>query len=199
MVTYYSDKELEVAAFERAKPGKSCSGDAHKVIQTEGYTICAIVDGLGSGESAFQSSKAAIDVIEAYQELSLNQIVEACNEALVNKRGAVLTVIKIDYHNRKISYCNHGNIGFVLYLSDGTTVQPVPARGYLSGRKQPIKTSSFPYLSDSAFVLYSDGLKKRPDKNLFLQMKSPKNEIKSLFSEEHYAIDDVTILVGKLF
>ncbi|MFC0560493.1 SpoIIE family protein phosphatase [Halalkalibacter alkalisediminis] len=198
MVTYYQDENLEVAAFERAKPGNSCSGDAHVVIQTDRYTICAVVDGLGSGGGASQSSQAAVDMIKARQELSVHQIVKACNEALFNKRGAVLTVIKIEYDTKKISYCNHGNIGFVMYLTDGTTLEPIPTRGYLSGKKQQIKSSSLPYVSGSTFVMYSDGLKKRPDKNRMLRMKSPKSEWESIFLSGNYAADDVTILVGKL-
>lgn len=199
MITYYSDEKLEVAVFEQAKPGKSLSGDAYTVIQTKDYAICAVVDGLGSGEAAYQSAKAAIDMIQIYQDLNVDEIVYACNDALVNKRGAVLTVIKVNYLKQEVSYCNHGNIGFVMYQSDGTTVQPVPIRGYLSGKNQSVKTSSFPFYSGSAFALYSDGLKKRPDKDLLLQMETPRSEVESLFTKENYAVDDVTILIGKLY
>ncbi|MFC0472367.1 SpoIIE family protein phosphatase [Halalkalibacter kiskunsagensis] len=198
MVTFYNSEKIEVAAFEQAKRGNACCGDAHSVIHTDEYTICAVADGLGSGEQALDSALAAIVKIESYHSLTVSQMVEACNDALHDKRGAVLTVLKIDHKKQEISYCNYGNIGFVMYLPDGNTIQPIPSRGYLSGKKTNFKSSFFPYKRGSSFLLYSDGAKKRPNKDLLVQMTSPIEASSYLFSRDEIVSDDVTMLVGRL-
>lgn len=199
MITFYENGKVEVAILEQAKPGKSCSGDAHTVIHTDHYTVCAVVDGLGSGEGALQSAEAAVEAICASHHESVQQIVEACNMALFNKRGAVMTILKVDYAKHEVCYSNVGNIGFVMYFPDGTTIQPIPARGYLSGKKESITSHCFPYQSGSAFLLYSDGIKNPPSKKLLMKMNSPRAAVEDLFPKDGYAIDDVTLLVGKLF
>ncbi len=151
MITYYENGKMEVAIMEQAKPGKVCCGDAHTVIHTDDYTICAVVDGLGSGEGALQSANAAVEVINTFHGESVQQIVEACNRALLHKRGAVMTIIKVDYSKGEVCYSNFGNIGFVMHLPDGKTIQPIPSRGYLSGKKQKITSHCFPYESGVRF------------------------------------------------
>lgn len=198
MITYYEDGKVDVAILEQAKPGKTCCGDAHTVIHTEHYTVCAVVDGLGSGEGAYQSANAAIEIIEALHYKSVEQMVEACNQALLHKRGAVMTIIKVDYAKFEVSYSNFGNISFVMHLPDGTTIQPIPSRGYLSGKKTRITSQRFPYQSGSAFLLYSDGIKKPPSKKMLLKMDSPRMATEELFPKDGYALDDVTLLVGKI-
>jgi negative regulator of sigma-B (phosphoserine phosphatase) len=63
MFAYFNDDQMELAAIEQAKPGESCSGDAYTVIQKKDFTVCAVIDGLGSGEGALQSAKAAVGAI----------------------------------------------------------------------------------------------------------------------------------------
>ncbi|MDT8862718.1 SpoIIE family protein phosphatase [Alkalihalobacillus sp. MEB130] len=198
MLTIYKDEKVELAAYERAKKGNDCNGDTHVVIQQEHYLVCAVIDGLGSGAGALKSASAAIDVIRLHHDQSVQEMVVRCNEALRNKRGAVLTVLKVDYDKRVIRYCNFGNISFVMYLSDGQVIQPIPTRGYLSGRKQVLTEKQFPYLKGSFFLLHSDGVRKKPDKELFKTLTSPKEAADVLFSSECFADDDVTMIVGKL-
>ncbi|ARK28620.1 SpoIIE family protein phosphatase [Halalkalibacter krulwichiae] len=139
----------------------------------------------------------AAGVIRSLHRLDVAQLVKACNDVLVNHRGVVLTIIKVDYNRQLIDYCNFGNIGFILYLPDGTTFEPIPARGYLSGKKQVIKSSTYRFYQGAVFLLYSDGLKRRPAKERLLRMTSPTVGLENLLEKENYAIDDVTILIGR--
>ncbi|KHF39062.1 SpoIIE family protein phosphatase [Halalkalibacter okhensis] len=198
MVTIYRDEKVEVAAFEQAKQGNACSGDMHTVIHQTDYAVCAVIDGLGSGEGARKSATAALGVIEAHHHKSVDQMVELCNGALSNKRGAVLTVIKIDYSKGEVRYCNFGNVGFIMYMPDGRMIQPIPSRGYLSGKKQQLRMSSFPYVSGSSFLLYSDGVKKKPTKEKLMKLPSFDAITDTYFSSDYFASDDVTMLIGKL-
>ncbi|KMJ55858.1 indirect negative regulator of sigma-B activity [Bacillus sp. LL01] len=198
MINFYEHKNLEIAAVQQAKPGNIHCGDAHVVVEEKDFTICAVVDGLGSGEGASESAVAAIKIIKDNRFLDVEEIVKTCNEAMVNKRGAVLTLVKVDFVKKELNYCNFGNIGFVMYYPDGTTIQPIPLRGYLSGRKAVIKSKSFSYKEGSIFMLYSDGVKIPFSKKNLLTIDSLKKEFTDLLTLDRFAIDDVTLLVGKL-
>ncbi|WP_100374542.1 PP2C family serine/threonine-protein phosphatase [Bacillus sp. FJAT-45037] len=198
MVSVYEQKSVEIVVVEQAKPGNIHSGDAHVVIQEDNYTICAVVDGLGSGVEASESALAAIDVIENYHREGVQDIVNRCNKVMVNKRGIVMTILKFDFIKRELTYSNVGNITFVLYQPDGTRVQPIPMRGYLSGRKNNITSKNIRYQEGSAFMLYSDGVKIPFTKNMLLSMHSPKEDVKKMLTDGSFEVDDVTLLVGKL-
>ncbi|GAE26454.1 phosphoserine phosphatase RsbX [Halalkalibacter wakoensis JCM 9140] len=199
MISTYANEKIKVTAYERAKHGNSCSGDTHVFIESSDYVVCAVIDGLGSGEGAFQSAIAALNVIQSHHHLAVSQMVGLCNDALGQKRGVVLTVVKFDLKEQLVDYCNVGNIGFVMYLPDGKTIQPVPARGYLSGKKQTFAQNSFPYLKDSVFMLYSDGVKKKPSKQMVKDLAIGENGSDQVLENDWFAADDVTILFGKLY
>ncbi|ADC49898.1 MULTISPECIES: SpoIIE family protein phosphatase [Alkalihalophilus] len=198
MISLYENKHIEVAAVQQPKPGNVHCGDAHVVVEEEDFTLCAVVDGLGSGEGASESADAAIEVIKENRFLEVDEIVTRCNQAMVNKRGAVLTLVKVDFQKEEVIYCNFGNIGFVMYEPDGTTLQPIPIRGYLSGRKVMVKSKHFSYKKGSIFMLYSDGVKIPFSKKNLLTLGSLKEEFKHLLTLDRFAVDDVTLLVGKL-
>ncbi|WP_088105704.1 PP2C family serine/threonine-protein phosphatase [Halalkalibacter urbisdiaboli] len=198
MIKNYEHDQIDIVAFQEAKSGKSYCGDAHIVIKEQDYIVCAVIDGLGSGEWANHSAETATKVIKNEHDKDVEQIVEACNRALFNKRGVVLTIIKVDLKQHTLCYCNVGNVGFVLYQPDGTTVQPIPVRGYLSGRMQKISSKCYQIYRGTSFVLYSDGVKKPPSNKLMLEMKSPENQINEYVTEyQALSNDDLTLLIGK--
>ncbi|NEU31462.1 SpoIIE family protein phosphatase [bacterium LRH843] len=198
MITYNDDKNVEVVILQRTKPGNSACGDAHTVIHTDNYTVCAVVDGLGSGEGARQSATAIIETIQACHHEPVKQIVEACNQKMYHMRGAVMTIIKINYSNRKVCYCNVGNVGFDMHLPNGKTFRPIPSRGYLSSKKQIITSNCFAYQHGCVFSLYSDGVIAPPTKVELMNMDSPRESAEFLFSKNDSAVDDLTLLVGKI-
>ncbi|WP_017729383.1 PP2C family serine/threonine-protein phosphatase [Halalkalibacterium ligniniphilum] len=198
MMTFFENDKLEIAALQKAKLGKSCCGDAYVVIREESYALCAVVDGLGSGEGASKSALKAVRMIEAHHDKDVRTIVEKCNAALTSMRGVVLTVVKFDFTKQELCYSNIGNIRFVLHSPDGTSLEPLPVRGYLSGRKQNITMKRFPYKHGSAFMLHSDGIQAPPKKTFLMKMESPKEMPNELISTFDNPSDDMTILVGKL-
>ena len=66
--------------------------------------ICALADGLGSGEFAKDSADAVMEEIENYADESIETIVKKCNEVLVKKRGVVLGIIKLDFTTKIYFY-----------------------------------------------------------------------------------------------
>ncbi|WP_054704205.1 PP2C family serine/threonine-protein phosphatase [Bacillus sp. JCM 19041] len=195
MVTYYKDNYTDIATVQRTKPGNLVCGDAHIVMQTEEYSICAVVDGLGSGRGAHESAEKAVQAIKEHHKETTVEILQHCNTSLSNERGAVITLLHIDYVNSLLTYSNYGNIGFILYYPDGTVIQPMPKRGYLCGRKQKIDSEQYEYKAGSTFVMFSDGVEKLPSK----QSLVTHFEDSDVISEKLYSVnDDATLMVGKL-
>lgn len=115
MVTLYKDHHIDVATVQKTKPGNTVCGDGHIVFQSSAYTICAVIDGLGSGKGAHLSAEKAIRAIQDHHNEEAEQILEHCNQYLTNERGAVITLLRIDYNASTVTYSNFGNIGFILY------------------------------------------------------------------------------------
>ncbi|TSB45856.1 PP2C family serine/threonine-protein phosphatase [Alkalicoccobacillus porphyridii] len=199
MVIYKEDDHVEVAVLQRSKNSGEFCGDAYAVVQTEHYAVCAVIDGLGSGEGASESAQTAMRIVERDHELPVKMIVERCNRALSGMRGAVLTIVKLVYENRQMSYSNFGNIGFTMYNPNGTVIQPMPTRGYLCGRNETIKESYFQYDEGTIFILYSDGVVSPPPKSNLLNISRIKNKEGTIFEQARYVEnDDITLLIGKL-
>ncbi|WP_096201986.1 PP2C family serine/threonine-protein phosphatase [Bacillus sp. FJAT-45350] len=199
MITYTENQTIKVAAYQQAKKGNDCNGDTYFFLETDQYFICAMADGLGSGEGAQCASAKAIETIENNHHLSVKEIVVLCNKALFQSRGAVLTVIKVDYEKRTVSYSNVGNITFILYPPCGKVVRPVPVRGFLSGKKVRVKEEIFPYISGSVILMYSDGINFSSIKPVVdSYVDNPKYAVEQIVDNVDTSNDDVTFLFATL-
>src|SRR5690625_5825620 len=96
-----SSKNVDVSVYQKVKQGNSECGDSYFYHQDDDYFVCALADGLGSGELARESSRAVVDVIESNPLMSITEIIKRSNEALFGKRGVVLGVLKIDLKNQR--------------------------------------------------------------------------------------------------
>ncbi|UOE94369.1 PP2C family serine/threonine-protein phosphatase [Alkalihalobacillus sp. LMS39] len=199
VVEYKIHDHVKVAVYQQAKAGNYCCGDSYVMIETKQYFLCAIADGLGSGEGAWISSDEVMKMIKEFHHEPIEALMKRCNEALVGKRGAVLTVLKVDYEENLLHYSNVGNIGFIYYLQNGEVIRPIPTRGFLSGRKTTIKVERYPYKSGSAFLLYSDGMKLSSSKQLNTAMLQSPDEAADFIRENiENKADDLTVLIGQI-
>lgn len=194
----FSDDNVQLLVFQEAKTGNLESGDTYYVSKNENFMLCAIADGLGNGPIAKESADVIPEVLELYPDKSLDELLLLCNERMFQKRGAAVAIVKIDYNLQTISYSCIGNIKFYMYQQEtDKMIYPLPVMGYLSGRKQKVKTQTYPCKKNDLFLLHSDGV----------NMNSPKKTIKNarnatclytsvLESIEHG--DDATFIVGSL-
>src|SRR5699024_10385072 len=58
-----ADRKVQVAVYQKAKSNNYYCGDSYFYTETENEFVCALADGLGSGEFAKESSQAVIDII----------------------------------------------------------------------------------------------------------------------------------------
>ncbi|TMW70185.1 PP2C family serine/threonine-protein phosphatase [Alteribacter natronophilus] len=199
MIKHHQLQDMEVTSYHTAKKGNWCSGDAYYIAGDEDFVICAIADGLGSGEEAMEASSAVIKCIEEHREESVEDLMARCNNVLWHTRGAVLTIIKLDLSTREIVYSNVGNIGCIFYPPSGKLVRPIPSRGYMSGRKHKFKSQRIPYEEGTTFILYSDGLHFDPLFHAYMTaMPSTEKAMQQVIDRISDQSDDTTILIGKV-
>ncbi|QUG43175.1 SpoIIE family protein phosphatase [Psychrobacillus sp. INOP01] len=194
----FSDDKVELFVYQEAKSGNLESGDTYYITKTDDFMLCAIADGLGNGPVAKESADIIPEILEQYKEETLDELLLRCNDLMIQKRGAAVALVKIDYKNQTISYSCVGNVKFYMYkrVTD-KMIYPLPVMGYLSGRKQRINTQTYACEKNDLFMLHSDGV----------VMSSPKSTIKAsanarclydtVFKEIEHG-DDSTFIVGSL-
>lgn len=190
---------IDISTFSSAKKGNWCSGDSVIIEKGEGYVMCAVADGLGSGVEAKESSDAVIQMVKENHHLDMKVLMEKCNKGLSSKRGAVLSVMKINQKQREIEYCNVGNIGCIFYGPLGQLTRPLPSRGYLSGKKHHFRVQRVFLEGDMSFLLHTDGLNFNPAyHSYFSTMHSPEVTLQQLINAKLDQNDDTTIVVGRI-
>ncbi|WP_096270962.1 SpoIIE family protein phosphatase [Paucisalibacillus globulus] len=149
---------VKVAVFQEAKNGNNECGDSYFYRETENEFICALADGLGSGEFAKESSKIVIDIIKENYHSPVEELVKKCNEKLIGKRGTVLAILKIDYRSNNYSISSIGNVGVMTITGGNTRKRSVPNAGYLAGFNRKFKVVQEPLENEMNFVMYTDGV-----------------------------------------
>ncbi|WP_226585463.1 SpoIIE family protein phosphatase [Halobacillus litoralis] len=163
---------VNLSVFQKAKKGNYYCGDSYFYRETEDAFLCALADGLGSGEMARESSQAVMDVIEENPVLSIEALVKKCNEVLVGKRGVVLGILRIDFKNRTYSYSSIGNIGVITVDPDGKRNRNIPLAGYLAGYPRSLRVSHGDIKEGMIFLMFSDGVSDRRLSSKLTQAKT---------------------------
>lgn len=152
------ENKVDVAVYQKAKKGNYYCGDSYLYIETEDEFICAIADGLGSGEYALESSQITIDIIRNNIGATVEELVEKCNKELLGKRGVVLGILRLHFATETYSFSSIGNIG-VMTIHNGKKIKRnIPNGGYLAGFKRPFKVVREQLLPQMNFILFSDGV-----------------------------------------
>lgn len=198
MIEQFKHERANVNAYQNAKNGMYFCGDSYYVNTTDDYFLCVVADGLGSGEHAHDASQAVISAAKDHETEDVSEIMKACNEAMKNKRGAAVSVLKVNYGLQEVVYSCVGNIRFFLYPPTEKLIYPLPVKGYLSGKPQNLKTHRFPYSSKMKFFIYSDGLNIPSVKRYIKDIPSATSllEIAAMFTGN--GMDDVTIISGEI-
>ena len=190
---------VEIASFQEAKNNNAWCGDAFLCIETDEYFICAISDGLGSGQLAHNASQLVISYIKENHHEPLVFLMDRCNELLLNKRGVVLSIVKVDFINKEIIYSNTGNINCIFYTTNGILTRTIPKRGFLCGRKSSFTTQHIPYDKGMRFVLFTDGIELPTSLHNVIAKEVPISRVID-FVKERATLkeDDITFLVGDI-
>ncbi|MFZ4454440.1 PP2C family serine/threonine-protein phosphatase [Salibacterium aidingense] len=197
MIENKTHSKVEIAAFQQKKSGTNQCGDDYVTIETEACFLCALADGLGSGEGAYHSASIAMNTVRQHYDQDMDVILDKCNRALLHERGVVLTILKVVFDTNEIIYGNIGNIETYLFSEEGDMKRPIPAPGYLSGRKFKYRKLSYSMSQGTHFVMHSDGIKfTRSDQQSVQHMGCPRTAIKHFAEKAQRQNDDITVIIG---
>jgi len=198
MIQVEEQKRTKLAIYQQSKNGNDYCGDAFFFKETADYFICALADGLGSGQEAYRSASHVMEMIRRSHDKEVDELITASNEMLKQGRGVVLTIFKVNFRTSVITYSNIGNITFRLLLPSGEVIQPIPTRGFLAGKKRKILKEIFHYEPNSLFTMYTDGISYFSMKEESLLAKQEPEVIVRHVERCTEVEDDATIIVGKL-
>ncbi|GGN58625.1 SpoIIE family protein phosphatase [Oceanobacillus indicireducens] len=184
-----------VSVYQQPKQGNTFCGDSYFYNETEDHFICAIADGLGSGEYAMESSQAVIDIIKENNHVSVEELVRKSNEILYGKRGVVLGILKMDFRSEVYSFSSIGNIGIMTVTDDRVKKRNIPNTGYLAGYKRSIKVENYKLNKGTNFIMFSDGVKDKELSHCYFTDKDVNRITKAYeLTSEPNRSDDTTLI-----
>ncbi|MDQ0221317.1 phosphoserine phosphatase [Peribacillus cavernae] len=193
------DEKIEILASQSSKNGMPYCGDDYFFLNTNDYFLCVLADGLGSGKFAYESSSAVTQIVKNHQDKDVKTIMSLCNEVLVHKRGAAVSILKLYYDTKEFIYSSVGNIRFFLYNPESDKlIYPLPVTGYLSGRSQKYHTQRFKYEPYAKFFLHSDGLQLQGATSILKTYASLEQNARKILQNNTNQSDDTTFILGSL-
>ncbi|SEQ78118.1 serine phosphatase [Virgibacillus subterraneus] len=188
---------VEVAIFQKAKKGQYYCGDSYFYTETENEFVCVLADGLGSGELAKESSQIVIDIIKSNIHTTVEQLIKKSNQQLTGKRGAVIGIVKIEFHTRSYSFSSIGNIGMLTITENGKKKRNIPNSGFLAGYHRPFKVVTGRLEPKMNLIIFSDGVSEAELSQRFLLNKDV-NQVTNAYANhiEGTARSDDTTLIA---
>lgn len=150
---------VDVSVYQKVKQGNIVCGDSYYYYQDADNFLCVVVDGLGSGVFAHESSQAVVDVIKSDPLRPTTEIIELSNRMLTGKRGVVLGILRLNLKTLQFTYSSIGNIGLMTITSEGIKKRNIPMSGYLGSYPRQVKVVSGVFTSHTVFVMFSDGVR----------------------------------------
>lgn len=198
---------LQLGVVCLAHPGEDVCGDAWIVHDTSESTQLMLVDGVGHGIHAYNTSNLALDIFCEESERGPVATLHKLHQGLKPTRGAVALLAQFDWDAQTLSTIGFGNIAARLISADQNSRGIVSRPGTL-GRAMPsapgrpaeidraqLHTADWPH--DALFIAHSDGLSSRWSLRDYpgLRWRDPALIAGVLYRDYCPRNDDVTILV----
>jgi anti-sigma regulatory factor (Ser/Thr protein kinase) len=184
------------SVLSRPKFGESLSGDAYFIRHTHNGIFLAVVDALGHGSEANKTVVTALDILGNCYMDELPDIAATCHRGLRYTRGVALGLCRIRQAERIVEHLSIGNVELRVY--QGTKERhTVCFNGTLGMETESYHVSSYPYNSQTALIMFSDGVSGKFKLSEFLLEKTPVEIASYIFRNYSRDYDDATVLVLK--
>ena len=187
---------VHISVYQKEKAGNYYCGDSYYYTETADGFLCVVADGLGSGEVAKESSQAVIDTIKEHPHASGDVLVKLLNQALIGKRGVVLGILRLNYHEKMYSYTSIGNIGLMTIDQATLKKRNIPIPGYLGVYPRKMKEVRDTLEEGTLFAVFSDGVHAKELSHVLFQS----DDVHDITDQFHDTMidkrdDDTTLLV----
>lgn len=184
---------LALAHLTVPKDGEDDNGDAVVARQEDGWTLLAVVDGLGHGPKAAEAAQRATAVLRAAPVRgSLRGIMDAMHQVLRGTRGAAVMVVTVA--DGRLEGCGVGNVE-LRCLEANLPVLHSP--GVLGARVDQFRYFHAPLPPRGRLVCFSDGISSRAP---FEQLRrlDPEAFCRAVMAAHRKPTDDATIAVAEI-
>lgn len=181
-------------------PGETASGDRHVVAHLHDGVLLAALDGLGHGDEAMIAATRAAVTLERHAAEPLLMLARRCHEALLDTRGAVMTLGKIQPHEGTLTWLAIGNVVGLLVRADRNAHPPreaVVLRGGVVGYNlPPLSATVLPITPGDLVILATDGVREDFASGV-IPDEDPERMAKRLLRQFGKDTDDALVLVAR--
>ena len=140
--------------------GEERSGDIAVFCGTETGGLVAVIDGLGHGPEAADAAETCAAAVYANAQAPPQELLELCHAALLDSRGAVMTVAWIDLERGRLSWTGVGNVDARLVRAGPAPREEVALvfGGVLGYRLPKIRPATMELARGDVLVMITDGI-----------------------------------------
>jgi len=155
--THLETSPLDIGVAIRPHPGLKVCGDSVVTVSGDGFSLVAVIDGLGHGQQAHLASRRAEQYISNHFDRPLADIFRGVARNCRGTRGVVMAATRIGWREESLEFASIGNIEARLFLN-GKREHFLIRRGVLGGTAPAAKSTRHDWNSEALLVLHSDGL-----------------------------------------
>ena len=194
--TKTNESPYTCAGFSIALKGEEVSGD--NWTSSQDGTKIMVADGLGHGLLAHTASKAAVDEFENSKHSDPLFDIQLLHGRLRSTRGAAVAVAYLDPKKNVVDYTGLGNISGSI-VGRKINKKMISYNGTAGVEMRKIQTLSYPWESDCALIMHSDGLSANWSLEAYpgILIRHPLVIAAVLYRDFYRGKDDVTVVVMK--
>ena len=140
--------------------GETRSGDVAVLVPTSSGALVSVIDGLGHGPEAAAAAELCASVVRTHAEAEPTDLLQFCHEALLETRGAVMTVAWLDLERARLTWAGVGNVDARLVRSGPELREEVALvfGGVIGYRMPRVRPATMPLERGDLLVMITDGI-----------------------------------------
>lgn len=178
--------------------GQRANGDQSFVVQNGGTALVAAIDALGHGPEAEVAALHAVGVLSAAPTIPIGELIRRCHQALLGRRGVVLSLAAFDVGAGILTWAGVGNVEGALHrVREGRIVSRsglVIIGGVVGGDLHEVRPQQLPVEPGDLLVLATDGVE-RACVDAIDPGLSPERSAADLLQRFGKGTDDALVLV----
>lgn len=188
---------IEWASISRPMPGEVECGDRCFVTETGQGVLVAVIDGLGHGHEAAIAAERAVRTIECNKEATPWEIAHACNEALKDTRGVVLSLALLA-NDGTMTWIGIGNVeGRLVRWHQGAGASLLLRTGLIGAGEMPtVWPLTLPVRKNDILTLVTDGIQRDFEVEINLKL-DPEHIATNIMRRNSKANDDALVFVAR--